>query len=251
MIADLLAETRDVVRSVWSGRLGLAGDAFSQGVHLSERDDLDVVVVVRLDAAVVAVGPASAVDRLGSLEVDELSEAPAVLAALAPSGGRLLASASLAYADRGTVRDSVPDRVHDRVLVGPGDGSRVAPASAEQVRDVLTACSPAERDESGLAEMASWSVSLTDDGAAAGAAGFEVWPTAPEHDGGLAHLGVAVASSFRGSGHGVAAGAAAISAALDRGLVPQWRASVDNPTSLALGVRLGCRPIGHQLVVTV
>ena len=65
----------------------------------------------------------------------------------------------------------------------------------------------------------------------------------------LAPLGVLTAPSARRQGWATRAAAVATNEALDRGLIPQWRARTGNTASLALAEKLGYLPLGRQTTV--
>ena len=206
----------------------------SPATRVIGREDAGAVVVVALLDAVVAVGPPSAVPVLTALDRSALLDLDTVLAALAGLAGltaQPLGSAALSYADRATL--DVPERV---AASGARDG---------EVAAVLEACTADEQDESGLAGMPALFVTRALDGAPAAAAGYEVWARR------LGQLGALARPEHRGSGHARQAAAAAAAAALDAGLVPQWRSRAGNHRSARLADRLGFVRLGSQLAVSV
>ncbi len=113
-----------------------------------------------------------------------------------------------------------------------------------RVRSFAREVSPAEWEEAGLgrgANLTGWHA-IQFDGRLAAIAAYENW------DGLLGHVCVATAVDDRGRGHATRAAAASTSRAISEGLVAQWRSSVTNPASHAVGARLGFVDAGEQLV---
>ena len=77
------------------------------------------------------------------------------------------------------------------------------------------------------------------------AAGFEVW------DERLAHLGLAVAPAHRNDGPGRGVAIAAVHAALEDGLVAQWRCRQGNQPSARVRHALGFVTCGRQIAFDV
>jgi GNAT superfamily N-acetyltransferase len=111
---------------------------------------------------------------------------------------------------------------------------------------LMSACDPAEIDESGVASR-----SLDElvagylDGRAVAAAGCAIWP------GGLGHIGVLSAPRFRGRGIGTTVAHAAAAKTIDAGLIPQWRAGCENVASIRTGRHVGFVEVGRQVSVRV
>jgi RimJ/RimL family protein N-acetyltransferase len=76
-------------------------------------------------------------------------------------------------------------------------------------------------------------------------AGYHCWHST------IAHLGVVAAALQRGRGYASSAATAAVCAAIDAGLVAQWRCRVGNPASLRLADRLGFTRVGMQSAVAL
>ena len=76
-------------------------------------------------------------------------------------------------------------------------------------------------------------------------AGYDVWAER------LAHMGVLTSPNARGRGYGVLAAAVGSNAALEAGLVPQWRARWDNEPSKRVAQVLGYDLIGTQTTVFI
>lgn len=112
--------------------------------------------------------------------------------------------------------------------------------------ELMTACDPAEIDESGIASRSlTGLVAAYLDGRAVAAAGYASWP------GGLGHIGVLSAPRFRGRGIGTTVAHAAAAEAIDAGLIPQWRAARENVASIRTGQRVGFVEVGRQVSVRV
>ncbi len=218
------------MRRVWAERFGVAPAAFREsGPVFVDRSDLAAAVVVRFGQTVAVAAPERALARLRSLGPGQLLQVGSLLGALEPLAPSLLGVASLAFADHGTIAPVAADAART--------------ASTADVEVVMSKCSVAERDESGLLDMDTRWVTLGEDGEPAGAAGYEVW------GGGLAHIGVAVAAGSRGRGLGARAATAAAVHAIGLGLVPQWRCRQDNLASVRVGERLGFVRIGEQIAI--
>lgn len=132
-------------------------------------------------------------------------------------------------ADR--TQDARPD-LRDVVTLDP---------HSEGLRALLNRVEADDADESGVAELTSPAFVLHRGGAVVAAAGFRAWP------GDVAHLSVLSAPDVRGLGYGRLVARAATTAALDAGLLPQWRARVEPSQRIARS--LGYRDLGSQLSV--
>ncbi|MFS0699235.1 GNAT family N-acetyltransferase [Cellulomonas sp. 179-A 4D5 NHS] len=114
-------------------------------------------------------------------------------------------------------------------------------AAGPELRALLDRVAPDDADESGVAELTSPAFALRRAGVVVAAAGFRAWP------GDVAHLSVLSAPEVRGLGYGRLVARAATTAALDAGLLPQWRARVEPSQRIARS--LGYRDLGSQLSV--
>lgn len=114
-------------------------------------------------------------------------------------------------------------------------------ASGPALRALLDRVTADDADESGVGELTSPAFALRRAGAVVAAAGFRAWP------GDVAHLSVLSAPEVRGLGYGRLVARAATTAALDAGLLPQWRARVEPSRRIARS--LGYRDLGSQLSV--
>lgn len=114
-------------------------------------------------------------------------------------------------------------------------------AQGPAVRALLDHVDADDADESGLAELTSPAFTLRRAGDVVAAAGYRTWP------GDVAHLSVLTAPEVRGQGLGRLVARAATTAALDAGLLPQWRARVAPSQRIARS--LGYHDLGSQLSV--
>ncbi|MFI6083995.1 GNAT family N-acetyltransferase [Streptomyces sp. NPDC051217] len=186
----------------------------------------DTAVVTAPDAR----GAEAMRDAAGKLSCEELVD-PArlreTLSGTAPVVD-VLGPAALCYLERG--RDAFVPAPHERVA---NDDS--APAA------LLATVGAADADESGLAEITSPAFLLRDGGDVVAAAGYVAWPRS------VAHMCVLVAPHRRRRGLARLVASAAVSHALDAGLLPQWRARPYASRRVAAG--LGFRELGAQLSV--
>lgn len=225
---DSLSEA--IVHRVWAERLGVTPAVFEGDepvfVH---RPDLQAVVVVRLGKKLAVAAPERALSPLRRLAGPRLLDTASLLEALEPFRPSLFGVASLSFADHHTIAPAT-------------DGTARAATDAD-VEAVISRCSTDERDESGLLHMNTRWITADDNGEPAGVAGYEVW------GGGLAHVGVAVATESRKRGLGARAATVAAMHAIGAGLVPQWRCRLDNVASARVGKRLGFAPVGEQIAI--
>ena len=223
------AGTEAIVRLAWSRRLGLADDALLEpGAGRSSRTHDGVVMGVVLAGATVAVGPESLLSAMDDLSEEQLTDG-SLLLSLAGGRGRLLGEATLSFTDT-----YVPDRGWTSVEVDDDPTS---------VAELERRCPPDDVLEVGLAGL-DWRFAVRDDAdALVCGAGFGVWEQI------IALLGVLTAPSARRQNWATRAGAVATNEALDRGLIPQWRARTQNAASMALGKKLGYEILGRQTTV--
>ncbi|WP_422770554.1 GNAT family N-acetyltransferase [Plantactinospora sp. WMMC1484] len=141
----------------------------------------------------------------------------------------ILGPASLAYCDVAGFRP-----------VGFGLVEMVPAGPAEL--GVLLASVPAEdAGESGLAEVTSPMFVVRAGSEVIAAAGYRTWPSS------TAHVSVLTLPTERGRGYARMVAAAAVSHALDGGLLPQWRARPEASRRVARA--LGFRELGSQLSI--
>ena len=219
------------VRVAWAGQLSIPVDALrSAGTRFFAREGATAVVALELGGARVLVAPPSACSRLGSLDEELLLDVDTLASRLGQFQPRPIGVASLAYGDaRPRIRGSVG----------------VEPADRAMVEALRHRCSTDEWDESGLSQMPHRWAGFTSGGHLAAVAGYERWGTD------IAQLGVVADPSERGRGYATAAAGAAMTAALDDGLVAQWRCRVGNTASERLADSLGLTRLGRQAAVAL
>jgi len=226
----LSAATVAIVRRTWASRCGVPlAELENPGLAFVTGPDTTAVVVVKLGQTVVVVAPQLALAKLTRLEPEQLLDLSVLCSVLDCHAPTPIGSASLAYADEGTIAS-----------IGSAAARDASGVDAEQV---LSACSGPEREESGLDGMRARVVVAGRDGTPAALAGYHRWGEA------LAHIGVAVRPAERRQGLGHVAAAAAAHDAVVAGLVPQWRCSLDNLSSARLRDRLGFVELGLQVAL--
>jgi RimJ/RimL family protein N-acetyltransferase len=167
--------------------------------------------IVRLGGAVLATAPTAAQAALLRRTTD-----PAALPVLDQLG-----PAQLAYAGD-----------------PPPAADPVEWAGEAELSELMSAATPDEVDESGVAGLPRAAVVRTD-GRVVAAAGWAPWPAR------TAHLCVLTAADARGRGLATRTAAAATADALAAGMLPQWRARVE--ASQRVAAKLGYRVLGTQL----
>lgn len=194
--------------------------------------------IVRIgDAAVVTAPDARSAEALGEaariLSYEELTDPVRLGVTLSGTAPVLdvLGPASLCY----------PDGGRDTFVPAPGPVEQVAAGDRSALKALLAAVGQDDADESGLDEISSPAFLLVDGGVAVAAAGYLSWPRS------VAHLCVLVAPNHRRRGLARIVASAAVSHALDAGLLPQWRARPY--PSRRVAAALGFRELGAQLSV--
>ncbi|MGR6317091.1 GNAT family N-acetyltransferase [Micromonospora soli] len=119
-----------------------------------------------------------------------------------------------------------------------GDVERL-PVGHPAVKDLIARVDQADADEAGLDGIASDAFVVRDADEVISASGYRPWLDT------AAHLSVLTAPGGRGQGLARVVASAAAADALDRGLVPQWRARVE-PSRRVAGA-LGFREVGSQV----
>jgi GNAT acetyltransferase len=227
------ANTEAIVRLAWSRvlRVDDDGEAAVIGRRVYREDDaLRGVMYVRLFGSSVFVGPSWACAKARRYSDDDLETIRTLLDICSGHGGRAVGQATLAYTD-----GYVPLPSFDQVVSREPE----AVAALERI------CPPDDVSEVGLAEMAETFVLVEEDQPriALAGAGYVEWESI------LGHLGVLTTLERRGAGLAKAIGAVATNDALDAGLVPQWRARVDNEPSRRVAAALGYQEVGSQTTV--
>lgn len=205
----------------------MPGTLRAPGVTFLEWPGAESAVVLALEDSLLVAAHAEALSALRALSSTLLLDDAGVRTALGPWHPRLIGTAQLAYVDAQTFAPAAAS-------------SRAHRAEMRDVEKVLSLCTVDERDESGLPQMDSWFTVDREDVPAA-AAGFESWGAD------VGHVGVAVGPAHRHEGLGAMVASAASSDALREHQVVQWRSRTSNTSSVRLGRRLGCVPMGVQL----
>lgn len=187
------------------------------------RPDLAAVIVAEVDGYRLVAAPPSVVDVVRASAWEALLDATA-LARMLPVAAVAIGTADLLFAEQ---RPDAP-------------WVRVTEAGPAELRAVRAAVDDAEWDESGLDEMQRVWVSWAAEGRPAAVAGLAPWHT---H---VAQLGVIARPDGRRAGFAHAAAATAVRAAVDAGLIAQWRSRRGNEASVRLGQRLGFVSLGVQ-----
>ncbi|MFC8074559.1 GNAT family N-acetyltransferase [Streptomyces sp. NPDC057307] len=211
--------------------------------------------IVRIgDAAVITAPDARRAEAMGEaarrLSYEELVDPVRLGVALGGTAPLLdvLGPAALGYLERG--RDSfVPAKARPEEVTG---GTVERAANGTSALDALLATvGKDDADEAGLDEITSPAFLLREGrrggrgegGDVVAAAGYAAWPRS------VAHLCVLVAPHHRGRGLATIVASAAVSHALDAGLLPQWRARPYSSRRVAAA--LGFRELGAQLSVRI
>ena len=226
-------------RTLWEGLAG-APIAFDSAVRVAvSRQSLLCppgwvgIVVIDREAIVTAPDQDTArtvQDALAGLPAPALTDA-AVLGARLPVL-ELLGPATLAYLTAGEFR-----RQPGQEMV------EVIPARSFALRQFLSAIDPMDVEESGLAEITSPAFTVRAQRGIAAAAGYHDWPAQ------VAHLSVLTAAPARERGYARLTASAAITHALLRGKLPQWRAQA--LASRRVARSLGFRELGAQVSIHV
>lgn len=218
---------RRIVRA-WATALGVpSADIRRDEWVFVERADLTAVVVARVDGFGLVAAPQRVLDQLRDVSRELLLDADAI-ASMFPDA-EPIGSADLLFAER-SPRSSP---------------STVIAARPLDLATMRAGVSTAEWEEGGIEETERHWVALEPAGGPAAVAGFSRWR------GELAQMGVLAAPQHRGSGDAYAAAAAATDAALDAGLIAQWRSRQGNQASRGLAQRLGFTQLGVQAAVAL
>jgi GNAT superfamily N-acetyltransferase len=223
------------VRDAWASIAGI--DPFPAGVVTVFVDVASAlgrpawICILAIDEAIVAAVPradlvspvAAELGRVGHLRATD------VVAISTLDFDDVLGPATLAYVDRESFRPVTTD------VVAAFD------ASHPDLSDLVTSLTPEEIEESGADRVGAMAACFAsfDEGRPVSVCGYSVWA------GGLAHLYAFTHAERRGRGHAAAVASAAVTHALDAGLVPQWRARFEE--SRAVARRLGFEQIGGQV----
>lgn len=237
----LAPSTIDIIDGYWAGFLGVPRERLRPAEPLlvvhAELDDYAGMYAQSFGAAPIVSLPAAVIERYGR------AAAAAAASGLADDerwrrvfGGALdviVGPAEVRYADAGTLR-SAPGDARARLL---------EEADESAVGALRRACSQTEWEHAGSPQGAQPMAGVFADGSLAAVAGYHVW------DGRIAHIGVVAHPAHRGRGLGAAAVERVVRAALDAGLVPQYRTLASNAPSLRIADRLGFVPYAVSLAV--
>jgi GNAT superfamily N-acetyltransferase len=238
----LSAATREVADAYWAGFFGVEAERLRPGEplvvpHAAELGDYAGMYAQSFGAAPVASLPPALIAEHGARVADGLRGGLVADGRWREIfGERLDASigpAAVRYADREAFR-SADSRGEARLLT---EDDRAA------VEGLRAAVSAAEWSDGGSEPDATPLLGVFEGGVLAALAGWEVW------GGAIAHLSIFSHPGFRGRGHGAAAVSALTRIALERGLVPQYRALETNAHSVAIAQRLGFVPYARSLAV--
>ncbi|SEO98331.1 hypothetical protein SAMN04487948_109143 [Halogranum amylolyticum] len=233
-------ETRDIVDEYWSDALDCSRETLrSDGVAVvasDANDTNDVEIVARGGSAVVAVAPdrstvvREALAGLDAVDVVEPGVLVERLAAVDVAVDDVLGPAFLGYVDDSTLS---PVERPARVLT-EGD---------DRAYDEFRAACDDEWSAGGSSFVPGRSVGRFVGSELVALAGYEVW------DDTLAHIAVVTHPEHRDEGHAQAVVSEVARAALDAGLVPQYRTLDAWPWSVAVATNLGFERWGTSVLV--
>lgn len=155
---------------------------------------------------------------------------------LRAAAGRIVGPSQLSYVDAASFR---------RVKAPPSSDTReLNETDLPHLWALKAHCPPAEWEPKNFNLEAKRSFgAFGDNGELLAVADFAIW------DEQIAHIGVITRPAVRGQGYGTLAVAAAVSCALDAGLVPQYWALRENQSSLAIRAKLGFRDFAWTMAV--
>ena len=226
----LAASTVARIMRCWADYLGCAPEHFRTDRTLAVPHagiwNYHGVFVLRFGQALVASAPPPLLPHLGP-RLERLRAAQLVPEACVRAVGeaaveRVIGPAHYGYADATALRP----------IPTPGVRS-LTPDDAPLLDHLRTACSAAEWDEAGALTIDRPLVGQFVDAHLVAVAGYAVWWAC------LAHIGVITAPAHRGHGYGRAVACRSAEAALNGGLVPQYRALEVNRASIAMATALG------------
>ena len=226
----LAESTVTKIMRCWADHLGCAPEHFQTDRTLAVPHlglgDYHGVFVFRFGAAVVASVPPQLLPQLGPrlerLGAAQLVPEACVRAIGAAAVEQVIGPAYYGYADATALRSM------------PSPGIRSLTLDDAPLLDHLrTACSEAEWGEAGALTIDLPLVGQVVDAQLVAVAGYRVWRAC------LAHMYVITAPAFRGHGYCRAVACRSAEAALNCGLVPQYRALEVNRASIAIPTALG------------
>lgn len=227
--------TRSIIELAWARVLQLPDDALMAHTpgRITRPDD-SVIMFVTLWEHRVLVAPEAVLQRAAELSDEQLVDGPTLLALSRDPGtgsgaGRLLGEATLSFTDS--------------YVTGARLESIVVTDDTAAIGDLERLCPPDDSAEVCLSQMMWKFATLDETDQITAGAGFDEWHRI------LGHLGVLTPPALRRYGFATVAAGIATNEALDRGLVPQYRARTDNVGSQALAARLGFDRVGSQTTV--
>lgn len=244
--------TEQSIRAAWARLLELDEEDL-QGPDtgsrtLREVPAADSISFVRIFDRSVLSGPRWALDRAGEFRDGELALLPVLMGLASDHGARPLGAAELSYTDARVEHADLPVTQDEQAVV-----ALEAACSDEDVEEVGLSGMPHRwvlLEAPGADRPATSAADVPDPGPRhaplpLAGSGYVVWADT------LAHMGVLTSPKARGRGYGVLAAAVGTNAALDAGLVPQWRARWDNEASKRLAQVLEYEFVGTQTTVLI
>lgn len=229
--SPLLDATIDQVKAGWTERLHLPiSTFFGPGIKLVSREVSNGLVVLQIQDSVVAVFPPALLPFLSSCSETELLDLATLLKILKDFQPTPIGIATIGYSDSATISNS-PISDHAHVVY------------TDEVTELLSSCTLEEYEESGLLTMPHLFGARSEDGRVRTIAGYEAWNSK------IAQMGILTMPSHRRKGFAFRAALTAAQAALETGLIPQWRCRIGNESSLRLSHQLGFHGLGCQLAV--
>ncbi|MDM7990052.1 GNAT family N-acetyltransferase [Arthrobacter sp. zg-Y877] len=235
---NLDSGTIAIIQLAWSRHLGLADNALAEndaGERIySVRDQAETAYFLRLFGAEVFSGPEWAADRARSQSATQLTRHSGLIQMSMEHGGRALGAEQLFFAD------ALPSVIPLEELAVSN-----APDLAVALERL---CPPDDAAEAGLAGKEEVFIlvddSLEEPKPVAGA-GYSIT------DGILADMGVLTAPGYRLRGLGSYISSVALEDAMAAGLIPQWRARLDNVGAARTAVGSGFIPAGVRTSVAL
>ena len=231
--SPLLDATLKRIGEGWAEQLRVDSSNFLKpGLSVVTRDGSHSVVAVKFFDSIVVLCPPTLFHALSPLSPANVLDMDLLLQVLEDHQPNPVGLATITYADQGTLEKSI-------------NSETAASANAQDLEEILMSCPRNEQDESGVARLEFLFAAACEDGSTGAVAGYEVW------NGDIAQFGVLTKPSHRGQGLATIAAHAAAKAALDAGLIPQWRCRVGNVSSYRLSQKLGFHDAGFQLAIDV
>lgn len=229
----LLDVTLDQAIEGWAGRLEVdLASLENSGLTLIPREGSYGITTLKFFDSIVAICQPALLSILSPLSPVDLLNMSLLLKNLNGYKVNPIGIASISYADSGTLKKSPHfDIAHE--------------GNVQEVESILSVCTEGEQEESGVATMPFIFIADSIAGKPGAVAGYEVWNDK------IAQLGVLTKPEHRGQGLASSAAHAAAKAALDTGLIPQWRCQIGNVSSYRLSQKLGFHEVGLQLAIDV